>query len=123
MTKPVFKKPVEADYIGAANYLSLVCSDKAAAGYVKALRKAPTIQRAAKDLLRASALALLPKDNAQVRKDLAKVRTGKPLATVLLVRGNFRQGEPLIIADGYHRICALYYLDPDTMVPCRMVER
>ena len=123
MTTPVFKKPIEADYIGTANYLSLLCSDKAAARYVKALRKARPIERAAKDLLRASGLALLPKDNAQVREDLAKVRAGKPLAPVLLVRGNMRQGEPLIIADGYHRTCALYYLDPDTMVPCRMVER
>ena len=123
MSVPVFKKPVAADYAGAANYLSLLCSDKAAARYVKALRKARMIERAAKDLVRASGLALLPKDNAQVRKDLAKVRAGEPLATVLLVRGDLRQGEPLIVADGYHRICALYYLDPETMVPCRMAER
>jgi hypothetical protein len=28
---------------------------------------------------------------------------------------------PLHIADGYHRVCASYYLDEDTDIPCRIV--
>ncbi len=120
---PVFKKPEDKDYTGARNFLSLTCSDKDAAQYVRALRKAKTIERAAKDILRASGLTLLPRDNAQVAEDLAKIREGKPLAGVLLVRGDFERGVPLIVADGYHRSCALYYHNPDTMVPCRLVER
>jgi hypothetical protein len=119
---PAFKTPEEKDYKGATNYLSLICSDKDAVRYVKALRKAKTIERAAKDILRASGLRLLPRDNAQVAEDLAKIREGRPLAGVLLVRGDFERGVPLIVADGYHRSCALYYHAPDTMVPCRLVE-
>jgi hypothetical protein len=120
---PVFKKPEEKDYAGAANYLSLTCSDKDAARYVKALRKKKPTARAAKDILRASGLPLLPRDNDQVAEDIGKIREGKALPEVLLVRGDFERGVPLIVADGYHRSCALYYHGPDTMVPCRLVER
>ncbi len=27
----------------------------------------------------------------------------------------------LIIADGYHRLCAVYKFDEDAMIPCRIV--
>jgi len=121
--RPVFKDAEDKDYKGAANYLSLTCSDKDASRYVRALRKAGKTARAAKDILRASNLPLLPRDNDQVAEDIGKIRTGKALPEVLLVRGDFGRGVPLIVADGYHRSCALYYHDPDTMVPCRLVER
>jgi hypothetical protein len=29
----------------------------------------------------------------------------------------------LTVADGYHRICASYHLDPDSEIPCRVVNR
>ena len=120
---PVFKAPEKKAFTGAFNYLSLFCGDKDAARYVRALKKAKTIQRAAKDILRASGLPLLPRDNDQVAEDLVKIHTGKALQGVLLVRGDFERGVPLLVADGYHRSCALYYHNPDTMVPCRLVER
>lgn len=121
--EPAFKKPEEKDYVGAFNYLSLWCSVKDAARYVKALRKAKTIHRAAKDIFRASGLVLLPRSNPQVAKDLRKIHDGKALPAVLLVRGDFERGVPLIIADGYHRTCALYHHGADTKVACRLVER
>jgi hypothetical protein len=33
------------------------------------------------------------------------------------------QGEPLWIADGYHRVCSSYYLNEKALVPCRIVSR
>jgi hypothetical protein len=36
--------------------------------------------------------------------------------------GQAEAGVPLIIADGYHRICASYNLDEDADIPCRMVD-
>ena len=119
----MFKKIEDKDYTGARSYLSLTCSDSDAARYVKALRKVKTVERAAKDILRASGLTLLPRDNLRVAEGLAKIREGKGLTPVLLVRGDFERGVPLIIADGYHRTCAIYYHNPDTMIPCRLVER
>jgi hypothetical protein len=29
---------------------------------------------------------------------------------------------PLIVADGYHRICASYHLDENTDIPCRIAD-
>jgi hypothetical protein len=29
---------------------------------------------------------------------------------------------PLVVADGYHRICASYHLDEDAEIPCRLAD-
>jgi hypothetical protein len=80
------------------------------------------VDRAAKDILRAAAVPLLPSNNAHVRSDLAKISDGKRLSPVLLVRGDAARGVPLQIADGYHRVCAGYLTDEDTAIPCRLVS-
>mgnify|MGYP003618444224 CR=1 FL=1 len=73
------------------------------------------------DTLRAAGLPLLPTDNPHVVADLAKVRDGQALSPVLLVRGDLAGGVPAQVADGYHRICASWYLDENTQIPCRIV--
>jgi hypothetical protein len=93
-----------------------------ATALVRALRKEPITQRSAKDLLRASGLPLLPLDEASVRDDLKKIAKGKPLAPVLLVSGDMSKGIPLIVADGYHRICAVCHYDEFAPIACQMVE-
>ncbi|HEY2310953.1 MAG TPA: hypothetical protein VGH46_07555 [Gaiellaceae bacterium] len=115
------EEPEAHDFPAAADYLSLVASDKEVTAVVEALRSAETIHRKAKDLLRASCLPLLPAENVHVKKDLAKVRSGKRLSPVLLVRGRGDKGTPLTVADGYHRICASHHIDEDADVPCRLV--
>jgi len=89
---------------------------------VTALKSAPIVHHQAKDLLRASGLALLPTDNVHVASDLAKVANGERLSPVLLMRGDFRRGVPLTIADGYHRVCASYHLDENADIPCHLVD-
>ncbi len=84
--------------------------------------KAKTVEHAAKDLLRASNLPLLPREEAHVEADLTRIRKGKDLAPVLLVRGDMGQGVPLVVADGYHRICAICYYDENAPIPCRLVS-
>jgi len=32
------------------------------------------------------------------------------------------KGVPLIVADGYHRICAIYYYDESAAIECRMAS-
>jgi hypothetical protein len=82
---------------------------------------APILRHRANDLLRASALPLLPPDDPEVLKDLKKVRKGKKLSPVLLVRGGL--GEcALTVADEYHRICASSYFDEEATIPCGMVD-
>jgi hypothetical protein len=113
-------EPEEKDFLAATNYLSLLFADADAASMAEDLRNAPAINREANDLLRASRLELLPETDPVVKKNIKKVARGRPLSPVLLVR--VRANEPLIVADGYHRICASYHLDEDIEISCRMVD-
>jgi hypothetical protein len=115
-------EPEEHDYPAAAAFLSLTNSATEVRRLVNALKTAPTLHYMAKDLLRASGLALLGPDNPHVTTDLAKVQSGKALSPVLLVRGDLGHGVPLTVADGYHRICASYHLNENAQIPCHLVD-
>jgi hypothetical protein len=115
-------EPEEHDYPAAADYLTLNLDPGVAETVVAALEKAPLVHRKAKDLLRASGLALLPPDNPHVARDLKKVDDGRALSPVLLVRGDLLRGVPLVVADGYHRICASHHLDENADIPCRIAD-
>jgi hypothetical protein len=114
--------PQDHDYPAAAAFLSLVCEPTEVRRIVAALKHAPSVRHQAKDLLRSSGLALLAVDNIHVAADLEKIARGEPLSPVLLVRGDFRRGVPLTIADGYHRICASYHVNEDADIPCLVVD-
>jgi hypothetical protein len=116
------ERPDEHDYPAAASYLSLVCEPSEVRRLVTAMKAAPLERHLAKDLLRASGLALLPVDNVHVASDLAKIERGESLSPVLLMRGDFRRGMPLTIADGYHRVCASYHVDENAEIPCHLVD-
>jgi hypothetical protein len=112
-------EPEAEDFPAAESYLSLLVGAEAASKLAKALRKQESLKNyAAKDILRAANLPLLGPKDSEVATDLNKVKAGDKLSPVLLV-----QGEPLWVADGYHRICASYQLDEKTEVPCRIVSR
>jgi hypothetical protein len=122
-SKPNWKvEPDDHDYPAAEDYLSLITSPATAARLAKELRSAPLLHRKAKDLLRTSKLPVLPADNHHVAKDLAKVKSGKQLSPVLLVRGDLGANVPVQVADGYHRICASWHIDEDVDIPCRIVD-
>jgi hypothetical protein len=112
-------QPEKQDFSSARTYLSLLVGPGSAKRLARALeRHSDRKCFMAKDILRASGLALLPPDDHEVAKDLSKVKSGTKLSPVLLVRG-----EPLWVADGYHRVCASYHLDEDAEIPCRIVAR
>ena len=112
-------QPEEKDFVAARTYLSLLLDPKQAKKLARTLEQSSELEHfMAKDILRASGLALLPTDNHEVAKDLSKVKAGTKLSPVLLVRGT-----PLWVADGYHRVCASYSLDEDAAIPCRIVPR
>jgi hypothetical protein len=116
------KEPDDHDYPAAEDYLSLLMAPSRAKRVVRQLRSAPLMTRKAKDLLRASRLPVLPPETFHVARDLQKVKAGKQLSPVLLVRGHLTSEVPLTIADGYHRICASYHLDEDADIPCRIAD-
>ena len=115
-------EPDEHDYPAAYDYLKLLITERQAKAVVTGLRKAPISHRKAKDILRASDLHLLSPDSEHVAKDMKKVEMGTLLSPVLLVRGGLSSARPLIVADGYHRVCASHHLDENLDIPCRIAD-
>ena len=62
------EEPDEHDYPAAADYLALLAPDAQISEIVAVLKQAPIVHKKAKDLLRASCLALLPIDNPHVQR-------------------------------------------------------
>jgi hypothetical protein len=114
--------PQEHDYPAAADFLSLVLPDSTVQAVIDGLRHAAITHRKAKDILRASGLPLLPQTNPHVAADLDKVAKDKALSPILLVRGDARLPAPLVVADGYHRVCASFHLDENTDIPCLLAD-
>ncbi len=116
------EEPDEHDFPAASDYLSLILPEVATALILDQLRASGVVTRNAKDLMRSSRLPLLPAADVHVGKDVKRVAKGELLSPVLLVRGKATAGLPLIVADGYHRICASYHLEEDADIPCRLAE-
>jgi hypothetical protein len=106
------------DYAAALSYLSLIFPPKQAARLVTELRSAALRQFKAKDIFRASRLSLLGVSNSHVDKDRKKISRGVALSPLLLVRD--RKLRQVVIADGYHRLCAVYQTDEDAIIPCKI---
>jgi hypothetical protein len=113
------KDSAEHDYPAAESYLSLILPRQDAERVVHALSASPVTSFKAKDVFRASRLSLLGVSNYHVEKDRKKIRKGIELSPILLVQDEGR----VIIADGYHRMCAVYGFDEDAEIPCKIVPR
>jgi disulfide oxidoreductase YuzD len=109
----------EHDYPDAESYLRIIYSDDKVKKMVAGLRKAPVVQFKAKDIFRASQLSLLGVSNSHVEKDKKKILAGKSLSPLLLVRD--QQNGKVVIADGYHRLCAIYHFHEDALIHCKIV--
>jgi len=113
------EEPEEHDYPAAESFLSLVFKPKIVSRTVGQLRSAPITQFKAPDIFRASGLSLLGMSNSHLERDRQKIRAGRMLSPLLLVRDKARGR--VIIADGYHRLCAVYHFDDDALIPCKIV--
>ena len=116
------KQPDQDEYGAAAEYLSLVLPAAEVKAVVARLRRATTTPHKPKDLERASGEKLLPADDPEVKAEIKKSGKGKGLAPVLMVRGHLGEDRALVIADGYHRLCAGYHVDPEAEIPCRIAD-
>ena len=121
MSKPEIhwlSQPEDHDYPAALQFLRLIYDEKTAATHVDALRHAPMSTFKAKDIFRASGLSLLGTSNGHVEKDRRKIQAGQELSPLLLIRD--AGSKRTIIADGYHRLCAVYSYDEDAVIPCKI---
>jgi hypothetical protein len=107
------------DYIAAESYLRLLFREKDVAKMIAKLRKTSVVKFKAKDIFRASQLSLLGVSNSHVERDRKKILKGQSLSPLLLMRDE-RFGR-VVIADGYHRLCAIYGFDEDALIRCRIV--
>lgn len=112
-------EPEAHNYPAALSYLSLIYDEQTAIGYVDNLKQAKLSEFKAKDIFRASNLSLLGISNTQVKKNQQKIQSGDQLSPILLVRDSVNG--KVIVADGYHRLCAIYTYDEDAVIPCKIV--
>jgi len=113
------REPEAHDYPAAKSYLSLIYEDEEASKLVRRLKRAPVTEFKAKDIFRASGLPLLGISNLRVESDRKKIRDGVKLSPLLLVRDP--RNAKVVIADGYHRLCAVYGFAEDALIPCKIV--
>ena len=113
------QEPEDKNYPAAESYLGLLYNGTTVEMIVNNLKSAQLAQFKAKDIFRASGLSLLGVSNSHVEKDRNKIENGKSISPILLVRDE-RIGK-VVIADGYHRMCAVYSFNEDELIPCKIV--
>ncbi|HWZ47442.1 MAG TPA: hypothetical protein VNX00_04390 [Herbaspirillum sp.] len=112
-------EPAGKDYDAAETFLQLLYKPKKAHRWAKQLKQAKITAYAAKDILRASCTPMSEIQAFDWRKQQKEIDEGKPLSPILIVKQD--NGGRLIIADGFHRMCALFANDQEIEVPCKIV--
>jgi disulfide oxidoreductase YuzD len=107
------------NYPAAQSYLALLYPVNQVTKLVARLQQAPLSEFKAKDVFRASQLSLLGVSNRHVKRNEKKIRHGEALSPILLVRDP-KNGK-VVIADGYHRMCAIYHYNEDAVIHCKIV--
>lgn len=109
----------EHDYPAAESFLRLIYNEDRVAQMMAGLRNAAVVQFRAKDIFIVSQLPLLDSSNSHVEKDRKRIRKGASLSPLLLVRDE--PNGKVVVADGYHRLCAVYEFDEDASIPCKIL--
>lgn len=112
------KRPGKKDFPAAEAYLTLTLGQDRARRLIKRLRAAKLRKLPARDILRASRTPMSEVrafDWVRQNKDIKK---GRPFAPLLLVCD--RRSGKLIVADGFHRLCAAFARDQDAKVRFRL---
>jgi hypothetical protein len=99
--------------------LGLIMRPREARELIARMKRARVVEFAAKDIFRASELPMLRSTDSQVEKARALIILKDALSPLLLCRDPLHG--KLVIADGYHRLCAVYSFDEDAMIPCQIV--
>ena len=109
----------EHDYPAAQSYLSILYNEDRVADMIARFRSAGIMQFKAKDIFRASQLSLLGVSNLHVEKDRKKIIKDISLSPLLLLRDELNGR--VVIADGYHRLCAIYEINEDALIHCKII--
>jgi len=108
------KKPKKKVYPAARAYLSLTFGPSMAARLVKRLKRAKVRSIPARDILRASHTPMAEVQTFDCMRQNKEIKKHRPLSPILLVCGT--HGGTMVIADGFHRLCAAFANDQDASV-------
>lgn len=111
--------PNASNYPAAESYLTLLYDESKVKIFVERLKLVKVCSFKAKDIFRASNLSLLGVSNFHVKQNKQKIKKGIHMSPILLVRDELRGR--VIVADGYHRLCAVYHYNEDAHIPCKIV--
>ncbi|KAF3996126.1 hypothetical protein [Glaciimonas immobilis] len=111
--------PAKSDFTSAETFLQLLYKPKNCRHLAKKLKRAKMSKFAAKDILRASATPISEVQAFDWVKQKKEIAQHKPLSPILIVRQ--KNGQPLLIVDGFHRLCALFAADQEVNVRCKIV--
>ena len=112
----------EHNYPSADSYLSLIFDPLTASGLITnlGLKHNPIVKFKARDIFRASGLPLLGISQHQIERNLKKIKRGESLSPILLIRDT--EQRKVIVADGYHRLCAVYHHNDNLEIPCKITS-
>ena len=111
-------EPSDKDCAAAETCLQLLYGDKKSHKWRKALKGAQVKHYAAKDLLRASGTPISEVQAFDFSKQQTEIADGMFLSPILLLRQD--EGNCLIIADGFHRMGAVFCRDQEALIPCKI---
>ena len=108
--------PSEDDLVAAESLLGLVMTRRRATGAALRFRSARPARHKAGDILRIAGLPLPVAGDPALKEYREAIRQGTPLAPLLLVRdpASLR----LLVAAGYHRLCAVYLFSANAEISC-----
>ncbi|GAB7540412.1 hypothetical protein [Cupriavidus ulmosensis] len=109
----------EQDYPAAESYLTILHSRDKVSKMMAKFRAAPVVKFKTVDIFRACELPLKSASNAQVKTERKKISKGESLSPILLLRDEMHG--KVVIADGYHRMCAVYEVDEEAVIPCKII--
>jgi hypothetical protein len=114
------KKLEEKEIRAALQELSLSFSEIDVDRTEKMLRKSTLVTKTfkARDILRVARLRCLTTDDKLIQLRMKKMRKGERMGPVILVQHQNK----LQLADGYHRTCSLFLIDPDADVCCIKID-
>lgn len=112
-------EPAEDNYTAAESFLQLLYAPKQARALAKKLRRAPISEFPARDIVRAAAIPFSEIQAFDWTKQQAEIARGTPLSPILIVRQD--NGAHLLIADGFHRLCAVFAREQDVAMRCKVV--
>ena len=109
----------EQAYPAAQSHLGLLFGKDRVDRFIAELRSAAVVRFQANDIFRTSGLSPHGVSHSHVDRERKRILKGEDPSPLLLVRD-----EPhgkVVIAEGYHRLCAVYSIDEDAWIPCKII--